>query len=582
MSTQSRHTSHDLLKQWDKEARQHEKRVYFNKPQLMAQYIGAKTTVIVAGRRTGKTDSIASPFVLRNMQRMSGSTGGIVVPTFKHGLTNTIPGLLAAWKRWGYIRGIHYVVGRKPPKSFAKPITEPADYEHVITFYNGSVAVIISQDRPGSSNSLTLSWLLIDEAKFIDYNKLKDETLPANGGIRSYFGHHSFNHSMMVLSDMPQTQKGSWFLHYREKMDPELISTIEGTIYKIWQTKQHIADLKQAHKPIPEYLKGYLKWLDQSLNKMRSVAVYYKEYSTIENLQLLGEEYLRQMKRDLTPKTFQTSILCQRIGITHDGFYSSMQEYHKYDASNFAYYDELGYDKILKEAEQQDYSIKTSSQYSLLGSQLDSRADEDVNPLAPICIGMDYNANINWIVAGQPSGNRLNILKSFYVKFERKIPALVDDFCAYYAYHQNKTVVFYYDATALGSNYAVNDQDFRYVVVHEFERHGWQVQDVYLGNPMRHDEKYLLINQGFAGKQRLMPFFNRQNNDDLILAIQSAGVERGRLGFRKNKSMEKQPESEEDPLEHRTDGTDAFDTLYIGCEKFPQHDVYPIALGGVL
>ena len=470
---------------WDIEAKLHEKRVYFNKPQLMAQYIAAKTTVIVAGRRTGKTDSIASPFVLRNMQRMPGSTGGIVVPTFKHGLTNTIPGLLAAWKRWGYLNGIHYVVGRKPPKSFAKPITEPADYEHVITFYNGSVAIIISQDRPGSSNSLTLSWLLIDEAKFIDYNKLKDETLPANGGIRSYFGHHSFNHSMMVLSDMPQTQKGSWFLHYREKMDADLIATIEGTIFKIWQTKQHIAELKEQHKPIPEYLKGYLKWLDQSLNKMRSVAVYYKEYSTVENLQLLGEEYLRQMKRDLTPKTFQTSILCQRIGITHDGFYSSMQEHHKYDASNFAYYDELGYDRIISEAQQQqNYDIKAASQFSTIKSSLDSRADEDINPLAPICIGMDYNANINWIVAGQPSGNRLNVLKSFYVKFERKIPALVDDFCAYYAYHQNKTVIYYYDATALGSNYAVNDQDFRYVVIHEFERHGWQVTDVYLGNPM--------------------------------------------------------------------------------------------------
>ena len=122
----------------------------------------------------------------------------------------------------------------------------------------------------------------------------------------------------------------------------------------------------------------------------------------------------------------------------------------------------------------------------------------------------------------------------------------------------------------------------RYVVVHEFERHGWQVNDIYLGNPMRHDEKYLLINQGFAGKQRLMPFFNRQNNDDLILAIQSAGVERGRNGFRKNKSMEKNPESEEDLLEHRTDGTDAFDTLYIGCEKFPQHETYPLTLGGVM
>ena len=36
-----------------------------------------------------------------------------------------------------------------------------------------------------------------------------------------------------------------------------------------------------------------------------------------------------------------------------------------------------------------------------------------------------------------------------------------------------------------------------------------------------------------------------------------------------------------DFLEHRTDGTDAFDTLYIGCEKIPQHDLYPIAIGGV-
>ena len=216
------------------------KRVYFNTPQRLTQLIGANTTVIVAGRRTGKTDSIASPFVLRNMQRMPGSTGGIVVPTFKHGLTNTIPGLLAAWRRWGLLPNIHYVVGKKPPKSFGTAIIEPTDFEHVISFYNGSRAIIISQDRPGSSNSLTLSWLLIDEAKFIDYEKLKEETLPANGGIKSYFGKHSFNHSIMILSDMPQSKKGSWFLHYKQKMDVELIRTIEATVYEIWRLKQKV------------------------------------------------------------------------------------------------------------------------------------------------------------------------------------------------------------------------------------------------------------------------------------------------------------------------------------------------------
>lgn len=102
-------------------------------------------------------------------------------------------------------------------------------------------------------------------------------------------------------------------------------------------------------------------------------------------------------------------------------------------------------------------------------------------------------------------------------------------------------MVYYYDATALGSNYAVNEQDFRWVVVHEFERHGWTVEAVYLGNPMRHDEKYLLINQGFAGKQRLMPFFNRQNNDDLILAIQAAGEAAAATVFARTKAERNLP-----------------------------------------
>ena len=58
----------------------------------------------------------------------------------------------------------------------------------------------------------------------------------------------------------------------------------------------------------------------------------------------------------------------------------------------------------------------------------------------------------------------------------------------------------------------------------------------------------------------------------LILAIQAEGVTRGRNGFHKDKGGEKLAESEKYLLEHLTDGSDAFDTLYIGCEKFPQAD----------
>lgn len=537
---------------------------YFNRPQLQAQLIAARVSVIVAGRRTGKTDSIGAPYCLKMMQRMQGSTGGIVVPTFKHGLTNTLPGMFSAWRRWGYKKGIHYVVGRRPPKSFNLPIIEPHDYEQTISFYNGSVAILLSQDRPAAANSLTLSWLLADEARFIDPVKLHKETIPANGGIKTHFSRHSFNHAMMILSDMPQTKKGSWFLNYEKKMNPEVIAAIEAGVYEIWRIKQRILELRKKGLQPPAYLRNHLRRLDANINKLRSVATYYREYSSVENIELLGEQYLRDMKRDLTPLTFQTSIMCKRIGIARDGFYNSMKESHKYNDSDFGYLDSLGFD--------------------FDPAAIDCRADRDLDPYAPICIGLDYNANINWLVAGQPDEirRRLNVLKSFYVKYERKLPALISDFCRYYAAHREKTVVFYYDTTALGSNYAVNDIDFRYTIIQEFERHGWFVVPVPLGNPMRHDEKYNLINRGFAGQNRLTPYFNRQNNDDLILAIQAAGVERGRLGFRKNKAGEKLAESEDDKLEHRTDGTDAFDTLYIGCERRPYGGAGIIDSGGVM
>lgn len=535
-------------------------KVYFNEPQLLTQLIAANTTVIVAGRRTGKTDSIAAPFVLRCIQRMPGSTGGIVVPTYRHGLTNTIPGLFVAFRRWGFKEGIHYVIGKVPPPHFKKPLIKPFTYDRCISFWNGSVAILLSQDRVGTANSLTLSWLLVDEAKFIDYRKLKEETLPANGGIKTHFGHHSCNHAMMVLSDMPQTKKGSWFLNYREQMNPEVIDMIQALVHESWRIRQRIDEFRQKGVEPPDHLTRYLRETDRDLNRLRYTATYYREYSTIENLELLGEKYIRQMKRDLTPLTFQTSILCRRIGQARDGFYSCLSERHLYNADDHSLLDNLGFD--------------------LDPAAIDSAIDRDLDPDSPICIGMDYNANINWIVAGQPRGSRLYVLRSFYTKYERKIPELVADFCRYYAHHRRKQVIFYYDATAIGRN-AVNQTTYHSAVCDAFTACGWDIRPVYIGQPMRHDLKYLLINQALKGRQNLTPFINQQNNADLLLALQTAGVERGRLGFRKDKSGEKLAESEEDRLENRTDGTDAFDTLYIGCENFPVQ-TSPIFASGIM
>ena len=479
---------------------------------------------------------------------MPRSITGIVSPNAKRALTNTLPSMLVHWEKWGFKRDVHWVIGHKPPKAWKwpDPIFKPENYDNVLSFYNGSIGFIISQDRQGTSNSHSFDALDIDEAKFIDYVRLKDETLPANRGNRQYFGHRSYHHGMLITSDMPLTKKGSWFLDYKNKCDEETIELIKGIVYEIWKVKERVRKLQSEGKPVPEYTRSYLTQLNRDLCKLRSVAVYYREASTLYNLAVLGDAFIAQLKRDLPPLTFQTSVMCKRVGISHDGFYNSLSERNYYSATDFDYLDSCEY---------QFDKIKDSS----------SLMDADVESSLPICVAFDYNANINWLVAGQVKDRTLRVLKSFFVKYERKLLELVEDFCKYYDNHKLKVVVFYYDSTALGSNYAVNDEDFRWVIINAFRKHGWTVWDRYIGSPMKHLEKQLLINRMLAGRARNRILFNRENNEDLLISIQTAGVYNGG----KDKRGEKLAETEEDKLESRTDGSDAFDTLAIGCERFP-------------
>lgn len=527
------------------------KKVYFNDPQLEFMYTGAHTSVIAGGRRLGKSHGFAAPFGLRNTQSMPRSTGGVVGRTFQQLLSQTLPGTLQALEQFGFKRDLHYYIGHKPPKDidFGKPIIDPPSYDHAIIFYNGTIWRLISQDRPGTSNSLTLDWLLLDEARLLKFDKLKVETFPANGGFRGHFGNNPWHHGMLIISDMPTTKAGSWFLSYKEKMDTELIETIHGLIFEKWK-------LKQIYKADPrKSIRNEIRQIDIALAKLRSVAVYYREWSSIENLELLGERYIKQMKRDLPPLVFQTSILCKKIKNQRDNFYAALQEsIHYYDAYDNSYLDSLDY----------NYRDKDDN----------CNQDGDLDRDKPISIAFDYNANINWLVAAQRSGVKMLTLKSFYVKYERKIRELVQEFCKYYRYHGNKTVIYYYDNTALGTNYAVGDDDFAAVICDEFERLGWSVQRMHLGNPVPHIDKHRMIHLAMKGQKYLFPMFNRPNNEALLLAMENTGVRITSRGFAKDKSGEKLAESEEDMLEHRTDGTDAWDTLFIGMNKFPVNDEY--------
>ena len=68
----------------------------------------------------------------------------------------------------------------------------------------------------------------------------------------------------------------------------------------------------------------------------------------------------------------------------------------------------------------------------------------------------------------------------------------------------------------------------------------------------------------FLGQGTYRIMINEPNNPDLLNSIDSAMTVNGTN--QKDKSGEKSEETEENRLEGRTDGSDAFDTLCIGVE----------------
>ena len=519
---------------------------YLNDGQAYMLMMMPRDLVAECGRGFGK-GLVQAGRILTAAQQMEGSCGAAVCPSVKRGLTNIVPSWMVHWENWGLRRDRHYIVGKKPWKALGwkKPIFEPANWENTIAFYNGSIINLVSQDRSGTSNSLSLDYVVLDEAKLLDFEQLKDETFQANRGNQMYFGDCYMHHGLTITSDTAMTKKGSWYFRYEEQMDQELVNLIERML-------KHISDLEEKLAKHPERTQYYevkIRKRIEQLNFLRSKCLLYCKYSSITNLAVLGKEFIKRQKRDLPLLTFMTSIMCKRVGISLDGFYGGMREsVNLYTAPNNSV---LQLEGLNNEG----------------GIPNDCRTDGDLEPDKPIIIAFDANNLINWMVCGQVGDDgKLRVIKSFFVKYDRKLEQLCEDFIAYYLQHRRHQVIFYYDSTFIKQDYGSSqNRNFAGIIKSCLRRHQWTVREKYIGKPMEHVQKNELINRMFQGRARHQVLINRDNNPDLLISIQSAGVRNGK----KDKSGEKLAETEEDRLEARTDGSDAFDTLCIGVERYP-------------
>lgn len=534
---------------------------FFNLMQRQCMAIGAHDEVILAARGTGKSEGIDARFILRNVWEMPGSLGALISPSYAKAWSNTLPAICKALSEWGYVQNIHYVVGHKAPASMGyrdpvRPLTGEG-WANAFHFWNGTVMVILSFSQSMSANSMSIDWIIGPEAKFLNYDKIKTEVNPANRGNVQYFGHCPHHHSTCYSSDMPTSGVGRWLLDKVNEMNNDHINLIR-TLYK------ELMEYKR--KPLTEHVQKKISRLQKDLDlarryqppvrpeagKQREYTLFYGEYDIFDNLEVVGEDYIWQMKRDSPALVWRTAFLNERIFKIANGFYSALDEnVHFYTPSDNGRLSALG----------SDWNRLEKS--GCLG-------DGDLDFNAPLHIAFDANASICTAVAGQKDEGTLRVLKSFYVKTPSKLTDLVKRVADYYRPKLNKEIIVYYDHTFTWEN-ATSTESYADTIERTFIAEGYQVNMVYVGQAPKHDWKHLMIDRSLKGDPDFLWIqFNLYNNEFLKIAMEQAGIRQGRNGFEKDKSVESTEDTADNPDEYKTHVTDAFDTLWYGMNFFFQ------------
>lgn len=537
-----------------------EVKIWLNKPQLRSRLSFAKEEYDVWGRATGKTQGPIANRSIEAANAMPRGATGIIGNTYMQLLDRTLPPLIKAWEKLGYIENVHFWIRKRPPEKYNIPsaIYPALTPEHTIYWWNGHVFHLISMDRPGLANGKNLDAIIVDEARFINHQRYMDDIAPTNRGNVEFFGDLAMHHMVTMCTDMPIDPKGRWILEKESQMDTEKIAQIVNIQLEANRIEQQIFN-PNISKEQRKYLNRKLREFTIVLNELRKDTVYYSEASSLDNIEVLGVDQIKQWRRELTWPVFQAAILNERTIAIENGFYYLFdRDVHAYDKFDYSFVEGLGI-------------------YLPEGVVNDCRRDEDLIKGKPIDVAFDYNSAIKSLVCGQETRRHYRVLKSMYVtRAQQKVlNDLVDEFCTYYKPHNVHEVNYYYDNTALVSD-ATRLDSLADVVVKAFVKNGWTVNKRYIGQQPMHETRYRMWEAILQEKDpSFMPVrLNRENCDSLITSMQLTGVRQGKNGFEKDKRPEQNSNVKPQDAPHLGD---ALDTLYIGKFKHDYGYADPIA-----
>ncbi|MBC7689370.1 MAG: hypothetical protein H7211_14460 [Aquabacterium sp.] len=476
---------------------------------------------------------------------MPRGTHVLLHSTFTQAFTRTLKELIRGWQDLGYVMGHHFLVCEKPNEKWKKkwnwpgPYAPPLDYKYFVSWWNGAVGQIVSQERVGSSNGISIDSIVGDEAKLLNEEKFNTELLPANRGIIKAFEGNPYHHGITLTSDMPVGTSGRWLLDKFNAMDKEVVN-------QIWQLQTIRFILLHEKMPLANLgakkeIQKQVDIIDAEVNVLRKGLLYYHEATTIDNIHALGLDYIKQQLRDSSEFQINTQILNLRPLRLEDGFYPDFDEnYHGYFAEEESYFDRISIDPITAE--------------------FDCRKDKDLNPGAALHIALDYNRRIHPIVTGQDNGKEIKAVSGIHSLYPGKLKEALQLWIAYYKTHKKKVVYYWYDHTAIGGENETAKCDD---VVTALRAAGWVVIEQYLGKAPGHESKYEMYGHLLQEDGHYPRVFriNRETCKSLVLSIGMAEAEQRKKGFGKDKKSEHDPNF---PPEESTHYSDALDMMLYG------------------
>jgi hypothetical protein len=467
---------------------------YYNHPQLALKLSTRPHKMFIGGRGVGKTTIIADEVItmLSYMPRGKISLNGL---TYFHIRTKSLPPIIDHWERRGLYRNIHYFIGNKAPKKFKwdEPYQPPLDYTNCVHFWNGFVIEFNSFDRPEMARSGSYDAMIFDETPKLKKSAIDSDVLPANRGNRDRFGHLRFHHGTLFLGSMPLTPSGEWVFEYENLME--------------------------------EFPKDYL----------------YMEASAIENIQILGEKYFRDLQRVLPKIVYDMEVLNIKRKGNANRFYINLSE------ANHCYYDSYNYDYF-----DDNSSIQTKS--------IDSRGDNDCLKTEPLYISFDFGSTQNCLIVSQwhKQSNEFPVIKNFYVENET-LKILVKKFIDYYTYHPTRIIYLYGGSDGTRRNDAASRETYFDDVIRQLTEAKWIVQNNAQVYEASHMDKFQFWNKYLSEDYPNIPAFkiNMNNAMETFISMDNAGILPSEI--KKDKSSERRVDQ---PRWKATDLSDAIDNLY--------------------